>query len=100
MDNRFRREKSLSRTTKKTEKNIKKNTQHDDVASPFVSYFLDSYKKIRKYHVIRDTVLLAMVLFCFLFAVSWALPRVFSFHFDSTNILSIFNSNTSLVSSE
>lgn len=104
MDNRFRREKNLSRSaTKKSEKSSKsfeKIIQNGEVTSPFVSYFLDAYRKIRKYHVFRDTVLLTTVLLCFLFAVSWALPRVFSFHFDPTNILSIFNSKTSPVSSE
>ena len=60
-----------------------------------MTYFLDSYRKMRKTHVMRDTLLLSAVLFCILLTVSWALPRVFSFHFDAANTLSSFNSNTS-----
>lgn len=96
MDNRFRREENISRSPiKKSEK-----TKHHDEEkhSPekkndawFVAYFFESYKKATKNHVIRDTVLLTIVLFCALFSISLALPRVFSFHFDTSSILSIFN---------
>lgn len=99
MDNRFRREKNLAHASKKTSSqnnpppHSDKKTAKDP--SSFVVNFLDSYKKIRKYHVVRDTILLAAALFCVLVIISWVLPRVFSFHFDSTNILSIFNPETS-----
>ncbi|MCB9807604.1 hypothetical protein H6768_07140 [Candidatus Peribacteria bacterium] len=103
MDNRFRREKNLSHSsTKKIEKtqHVKEDKIKDKTETSFVSYFLNSYKKIREYHVLRDTVLLAFVLFCFLFFVSWSLPKVFSFHFDPKSILSIFNSAPSALTGE
>lgn len=103
MDNRFRREKNLSHKFQKSS-SLKDPAPHLDEktaqSSSFVANFLDSYKKIRKYHVVRDTVLLASVLFCILVTISWALPRIFSFHFDSTNILSIFNPQDSTNSQE
>lgn len=99
MDNRFRREKNLSHTSKKTPISKIDASKHPkkegEGTSWFVTYFLDSYRKMRKTHVMRDTLLLSAVLFCILLTVSWALPRVFSFHFDAANILSIFNSSTS-----
>lgn len=99
MDNRFRREKNLAHASKKNSSQKNSSSHLDEKTekepSSFVVNFLDSYKKIRKYHVVRDTILLAAVLFCVLATISWVLPRVFSFHFDSTNILSIFNPETS-----
>lgn len=61
MDNRFRREQNLSQSSHK------KHSPHKDShpeqkekqdPSSFVQYFLSSYKKIRKHHVLRDTFLL------------------------------------------
>ncbi len=97
MDNRFRREQNLSQSShKKTPVNKHTDTQKKDHenSSAFVQYFLDSYKKIRKHHVIRDSVLLALVLFSVLLTISWALPRVLSFHFDANSILGIFNQSS------
>jgi len=98
MDHRFRREQSLSQSHHKKhsaqkQENIQHKEKHD--SSAFVQYFLDSYKKIRKHHVLRDTVLLSVVLFSVLLTVSWALPRIFSFHFDANNILGIFQPSIS-----
>lgn len=97
MDNRFRREQNLSHSSHK-KSHVDK---HPDVlkkepqdSSTFVQYFLDSYKKIRKHHFIRDTILLTLVLFSVLLTISWALPRVFSFHFDVNSILGILNQSS------
>jgi LCP family protein required for cell wall assembly len=105
MDNRFRREKNLSQAS--LQKNLsQKNTHTHDIQGwdkqtpSFVSYFLESYKKIRKYHFMRDTLLLAAVLFFILLTVSWALPKVFSFHFDTNSILSVFNASTTASTTE
>lgn len=104
MDNRFRREQNLSRSsTKKSDKNIQTktvSTEWGKADSSFTSYFMDSYKKATKNHVLRDTVLLTIVLFCAIFTVSLALPRVFSFHFDVSSILSIFQQSPSPGTSE
>ncbi len=97
MDNRFRREQNLSQSShKKTpvHKHADSPKKDHEDSSAFVRYFLDSYKKIRKHHVIRDTVLLALVLFSVLLTISWALPRVFSFQFDANSILSIFSQSS------
>lgn len=106
MDNRFRREQNLSRSshkkpslTKQADTSKKEHKDHED-SSAFVQYFLDSYKKIRKHHVVRDTILLGVVLFSVLVAVSWVLPRVFSFHFDTNNIFGIFSQNASTQETE
>ncbi len=103
MDNRFRREENISRSPvkkiEKTKKNIHEKESHEKKNdSWFVSYFFESYKKATKNHVIRDTILLTVVLFCALFAVSLALPRVFSFHFDASSILNIFNPSGTVTS--
>ena len=95
MDNRFRREQNLSRPSskkiEKTEKEVKKeSTISQKEHTSFTAYFMDAYRKTTKNHVIRDTTLLTVVLLSALFAVSFALPRVFSFHFDASSILSIF----------
>lgn len=92
MDNRFRREQNLSQSShKKTQvdkhSDLLKKEKQD--SSAFVQYFLDSYKKVRKHHIVRDTILLLVVLFSILLTVSWALPRVFSFHFDVKNIVAM-----------
>lgn len=103
MDNRFRREQNLSQFShKKTPVNKHNDSPKKDHenSSAFVQYFLDSYKKIRKHHVIRDSVLLALVLFSVLLTISWALPRVLSFHFDANSILSVFNSSASTPTTE
>jgi len=96
MDNRFRREENISRQPlKKSEKNKKNETekvsQEKKADTPFVSHFMDSYKKATKNHILRNTVLLTIVLFCALFSISLALPRIFSIHFDASSIFNIFN---------
>lgn len=94
MDKRFRRESNLSSSSKRISvENSGSGSQENrsDSKSSFVSYFLDSYKKIKKTHAVRDTILLASALFCILLAVSWTLPRVFSFQFDTTSILKLLN---------
>ena len=98
MDNRFRREKNISHGASHKKHHHTSHQNHETKSykwevSPFVSYFLDSYKKIRKSHIVRDTFLLAAVLLLLLLTVSWALPKVFSFHFDASTLLSTFNSS-------
>lgn len=105
MDNRFRREQNLSHSSSKKIEHTKKETKPtwentDKVDSSFTSYFMDSYKKATKNHVIRDTALLTVVLWCALFAISFALPRVFSFHFDASRILGIFQQSSPVWQSE
>lgn len=101
MDNRFRREENISRQPlKKSEKDKKhspgKPVQEKKADASFVSHFMESYKKATKNHLLRDTILLTIVLFCALFSISLALPRVFSIHFDSSSIFSIFNQSSSV----
>lgn len=94
MDNRFRREQNLSQSSHKkisVNKHTDSPKKDQEDSSAFVQYFLDSYRKIRKHHVLRDTILLSLVLFSVLLTISWALPRVFSFQFDTNNIISIFS---------
>jgi LCP family protein required for cell wall assembly len=99
MEQRFRREKNISHSSAKKNHHsvdISSEKHENSSAHPsFVSYFLDSYKKIRTSHIVRDTLLLGIVLFFILFTVSLALPRVFSFHFDSKNILALFSNTIS-----
>jgi len=99
MDNRFRREQNLSRPSSKkmdhTQKEVKSDSDVPNKAdSGFTAYFADAYKKATKHHVVRDTTLLTIVLFCALFAISFVLPRVFSFHFDTSSILNIFQQSS------
>lgn len=101
MDNRFRREENISRQpVKKPEKDKKHipehHTQGKKADESFVSHFMESYKKATKNHVLRDTALLTIVLFCALFSISLALPRIFSIHFDASSIFSIFNQSESV----
>lgn len=94
MDNRFRREQSLSYSSRKKthiDKHSDFQKKESQDPSTFVQYFLDSYKKVRQSHIMRDTVLLLIVLFSILLTVSWALPRVFSFHFDVKNIVAMLS---------
>lgn len=98
MDNRFRREQNLSSSHHKKhspQKDAHVSQKEKSDPSAFAQYFLDSYKKIRKHHVLRDTFLLGIVLFSLLFMVWWALPRVFSFQFDASSILSVFQPSVS-----
>lgn len=98
MDNRFRREQNLSQSHHKkhtSQKETHSQGKEKQDPSAFVQYFLNSYKKVRKYHVLRDTLLLSIVLFSVLLTVSWALPRVFSFHFNASSILGMFQSSIS-----
>lgn len=103
MDNRFRREENISRSShQKTGKNKKHIPEKSPVEKKadisFVSHFMDAYKRATKNHILRDTILLTVVLFCALFSISLALPRVFSFHFDVNSILGIFNQSSATAS--
>lgn len=88
MENRFRREKSLSQFSPSPmmPKNTEKNTDNKKQET-LKEHFYRTYKWFRKMHVFRDTLLLLGVLFCILFAIGWALPRIFSFHFDLSTVI-------------
>lgn len=89
-DNRFRREKSLGRTSpipaplKKAEKTLSISSKKPETLR---EYFYRTYKTLVKTHIVRDTLLLGAVLFCILFVIGWTLPQVFSFHFDAASFL-------------
>ncbi len=90
MENRFRREKSLRQFSSSpvVTKDIEKKTQTEDKKSETLKeHFYKTYKWFRKTHVLRDTILLLIVLFCILFAIGWTLPRIFSFHVDISSVL-------------
>lgn len=95
MDNRFRREKHIGRTSSVHHEQQKHVDPQVEGRASFLRYFLDAYKRVKKYNTLRDSILLMSVLFVILLWISWALPRVFSFRFDPALILSRFSSVSS-----
>jgi LCP family protein required for cell wall assembly len=100
MDNRFRREENLSHSRQKSDKTKKHSPEKSDsekkADTSFVDHFMESYKKATKNHVLRDTILLSVVLFFSLFVVFLAFPRIFSFQFDVSGIVNIFDKSSSI----
>ena len=92
MKQRFRRENNLANLhPKKTQKSSPKTNItekiRDNLGAPFTGSFLKSYKVLQGTMAWRNATLLVAVSLCLLVAAAWALPKVFSFQFDVSHII-------------